>query len=149
MTIHSEKLSTRNSFGITPKGPMGPLCPLGSLGSPLALSPWVPLAPWVPLVPWVPLGPFGPLRPLALGSLWPLGPGWWGGVSAPCRGYKRASRGSTDGAKIDGDNIRVGGYARSVLESSQNDSKIIPKSSQNHPNMTQKSSQHDPRMIPT
>ena len=52
--------------------------------------------------------------------LWPLGPGQWGGVSAPCRDYKRASRDFGGGAKLDGDNKRVGGYARSVFESITN-----------------------------
>ena len=98
IAIHSKWLAIRNDSGITPKGPMGP-------------SP--------PRAPKAPLGPFGSLGPLGpFGSLWSLwsrwssgplaplalGPGWWGGVSAPCRGYKRASRDLGGGANIDGDN---------------------------------------------
>ena len=48
MTLHSKWLSTRNGFGKTPKGHMGP-SPQGR-----RRRPWVP---------WVPLGPLGPLVP--------------------------------------------------------------------------------------
>ena len=55
--FHSYYPSIRNSFGITPKGPMGPFPP-GPLGSP-----------------WVSLGPIGSLGPL-WSSLGPLGSKW-------------------------------------------------------------------------
>ena len=77
---------------IAPKGADGALGPLGSFG------------------------PIGPIGPLALWFLWPVGPGWGGGVSAPCRGYKRASREFGGGANSDGDNKLGRRAARSVYE---------------------------------
>ena len=65
ITIHSKRLSIRNGFGITPKGPMGP-SPQGR-----RRRPWVPLGPFGS--PWVPLGPFG--------SPWP--PKSWGSPRVP------------------------------------------------------------------
>ena len=106
LRLHSKWLSIRNSFGITPKGPMGP-SPQGR-----RRRPWDPLGPfWCP---WVPLAPLGPLPPLGLwvlGSLGGLGWGWgpWGAFgskgSAPCRSEGRASRKLGCGADFAGENI--------------------------------------------
>ena len=64
LRLHSKWLSLRNSFGITPKGPMGPIPPKGAegaLGFPLGPcgSPWFPLP--------LPLPPMGP--PKGIGTL--------------------------------------------------------------------------------
>ena len=83
------------------------------------------------------MGPSLPAAPRALGSLaplpfpWPwggpwgvfLGWGWgpWGALgskgSAPCRNDTIAAREFGDGSKPDGAYKQVGGYARSVKES--------------------------------
>ena len=79
----SEWLSTRSGFGITPKGPPGPIPPKGAEGA--LGSPWAPLGSLGPLgPPWAPLGPLGsPCPPLGpLGSPWvPLPP--FGPLGAP------------------------------------------------------------------
>ena len=103
LRLHSKWLSIRNSFGITPKGPMGP-SPQGR-----RRRPWVPFGPlWVPLVslappplPWVP----------------PKG-------SAPCRSDIGASRKFGDGAAFAGEN-KLGRRACAEREESL---KFQPKS---------------------
>ena len=83
LRLHSKWLSIRNSFGITPKGPMGP-SPQGR-----RRRPWVPFGPlWVPLVSLAP--PLPPWVP-------PKG-------SAPCRSDIGASRKFGDGAAFAGEN---------------------------------------------
>ena len=118
LRLHSKWLSIRNSFGITPKGPMGP-SPQGR-----RRRPWVPFGPlWVPLVSLTP--PLPPWVP-------PKG-------SAPCRSDIGASRKFGDGAAFAGEN-KLGRRACAEREESfLNHSQIMPKSCPNHTQIMPKS----------